>query len=240
MGSKSRIVKDILPVMLNNYNGNVFVDLFCGGCSVIENVPDNYRRIANDSQSYLIAMWKDLLNGTKFPYTIERDYYKDVRTSYNKKDGRYPDGLIGWVGFMASFNGRFFDGGYSGHHVIGKNGKVRNYIQENINNTLAQLKALRGVEFYAMPYTEFDIPNGSLVYCDPPYKGTKQYSTSKNFNYDVFYDWCRQTAKNGNKVFVSEYAMPDDFVCVWSKEITNAMHQVNTKKPVEKLFLLES
>ena len=31
MGSKSRIVKDILPVMLNRYNGNVFVDLFCGG-----------------------------------------------------------------------------------------------------------------------------------------------------------------------------------------------------------------
>lgn len=240
MGSKNRIVKDILPVMLNNYNGNVFVDLFCGGCSVIENVPNSYRRIANDSQYYLIEMWKALVNDEKFPYTIDREFYKNVRASYNTNNGNYSDALIGWVGFMASFNGRFFDGGYSGHNVVGKNGKARDYIRENINNTLSQVPALRGVEFHSVSYANFAVPDGSLVYCDPPYKGTKQYSSSKNFDYDKFYDWCRQTAKNGNKVFVSEYAMPDDFVCVWSKEITNAMHQVNTKKPVEKLFLLES
>ena len=240
MGSKSRIVKDILPVMLNNYNGNVFVDLFCGGCSVIENVPNSYRRIANDSQYYLIEMWKALVNDEKFPHTIVREFYKNVRASYNTNSGKYSDALIGWVGFMASFNGRFFDGGYSGHQVVGKNGKARDYIRENINNTLSQVPALRGVEFHSVSYANFAVPDDSLVYCDPPYKGTKQYSSSKNFDYDKFYDWCRQTAKNGNKVFVSEYAMPDDFVCVWSKEITNAMHQVNTKKPVEKLFLLES
>lgn len=239
MGSKSRIVKDILPVMLNNYNGNVFVDLFCGGCSVIENVPNSYRRIANDSQYYLIEMWKALVNDEKFPHTIDREFYKNVRASYNTNNGNYSDALIGWVGFMASFNGRFFDGGYSGHNVVGKNGKARDYIRENINNTLSQVPALRGVEFHSVSYANFAVPDGSLVYCDPPYKGTKQYSSSKNFDYDKFYEWCRQTAKNGNKVFVSEYAMPDDFACVWSKGITNAMHQTNTKKPVEKLFLLE-
>lgn len=43
--------------------------------------------------------------------------------------------------------------------------------------------------------------------------------------------------KEGHTVFVSEYDMPQDFQCVWSKQITNAMHQVNTKKPVEKLFM---
>ena len=74
--------------------------------------------------------------------------------------------------------------------------------------------------------------------CDPPYKGTKQYSTSKNFDYERFYNWCRLMANKGHKVFVSEYYMPEDFKCIWSKEITNAMHQTNTKKPVEKLFTL--
>lgn len=44
MGSKARIVHEILPIMLDKEH-DTFVDAFCGGCSVIENVPDTYRRI---------------------------------------------------------------------------------------------------------------------------------------------------------------------------------------------------
>ena len=32
--------------------------------------------------------------------------------------------------------------------------------------------------------------------------------------------------------------MPKDFKCIWQKEITNAMHPTNTKKPIEKLYSL--
>ena len=56
LGGKSKIVDNILPIMLNNYDGDTFVDVFCGGCSVIENVPNTYRRIENDKQKYLVAM----------------------------------------------------------------------------------------------------------------------------------------------------------------------------------------
>ena len=66
MGSKQKIVNEILPIMLERYNGNTFVDIFCGGCSVIENVPNTYRRIANDKQKYLIAMWKSLTEDKEF------------------------------------------------------------------------------------------------------------------------------------------------------------------------------
>ena len=51
MGSKARIVHEILPIMLDKEH-DTFVDAFCGGCSVIENVPDTYRRIANDKNRY--------------------------------------------------------------------------------------------------------------------------------------------------------------------------------------------
>lgn len=61
MGSKARIVHEILPIMLDKEH-DTFVDAFCGGCSVIENVPDTYRRIANDKNRYLIEMWKYLQN----------------------------------------------------------------------------------------------------------------------------------------------------------------------------------
>ena len=39
MGNKTKIVNDILPIMLENYNGNTFVDAFCGSCAIIQDVP---------------------------------------------------------------------------------------------------------------------------------------------------------------------------------------------------------
>ena len=105
---------------------------------------------------------------------------------------------------MASFNGRFFDGGYSGHKALLKSGKTRDYITENINNTLKQIEKLKGVEWYSSDYYNCPLPENSLIYCDPPYQGTKQYSTSKNFDYEMFYNWCRAMKKLGHTVFVSE------------------------------------
>jgi DNA adenine methylase len=78
-----------------------------------------------------------------------------------------------------------------------------------------------------------------LIYCDIPYKDTKQYATSKDFDYDKFFDWCRGMSKEGHSIFVSEYQAPPDFKCVWEKELTNSMNQTKTYKPIEKLFTLE-
>ena len=40
-------------------------------------------------------------------------------------------------------------------------------------------------------YDEVDIPQGSIVYCDIPYKDTTQYSSKEvgKFNHDEFYKW---------------------------------------------------
>ncbi len=241
LGSKRRIVDDILPIMLSKMdNDTCFVDMFCGGCSIIEKVPSKYRRIANDNNKYLIGMWKNLSeNGIwDFPTEIGKDYYCDVRKSYREENGKYKDALIGWVGFMASFNGRFFDGGYSGHDVKVANGKTRDYIRENIDNIAQQVESIKGVEFTCCDYADVVVPDKSLIYCDIPYKNTKKYSTSLHFDYGRFYDWCRKMKSIGNQVFVSEYDMPEDFKCIWQKEITNSMHQNNTYKPIEKLYII--
>lgn len=141
--------------------------------------------------------------------------------------------LIGWVGFMGSFNGRFFDGGYSGHDVKG-----RDYIKENINNIIKTIPKIQGVKFTCLDFRSIDVPENSIVYCDLPYKGTKQYSTSKNFDHDSFWMWVRKVSRKA-KVFVSEYSAPEDFECIWEKQITNAMSTKNTYKPTEKLFVLK-
>lgn len=112
MGSKNRIADEIVDVMIESapdfkVNGtDTFVDAFCGGCSVIERIPTKYKRIANDKQKYLIAMWRRLTKGYSIglPTTISRELYSDVRDSYNKGDDRYRDDVKGWVGFFISIN----------------------------------------------------------------------------------------------------------------------------------------
>lgn len=172
MGSKARIVHEILPIMLDKEH-DTFVDAFCGGCSVIENVPDTYRRIANDKNRYLIEMWKYLLNDGFVFNHISKTLYNFARDCYHGKNNFFTDAGVGLIGFMASFNGRFFDGGYSGHNVVGKNGKARDYIREQIENTMRDVPLLKGVEFYSGSYDELVIPDRSIVYCDLPYKATK-------------------------------------------------------------------
>jgi DNA adenine methylase len=227
--------------MLNSYDGKTFVDAFCGSCAVIQDVPTNYLRIANDKNRYLIAMWRSLTVGKdSFPTIINKELYGKVRDCFHGRNSDYEDDLIGWVGYMASFNGRFFSGGYSGHNVTNKTGKTRDYITENINNITKQLQEhnLKNITWFTGDYWNIPLPDNSLIYCDIPYRNTKQYDTSKNFNYGKFYNWCRTMKKDGHTIFVSEYNMPDDFKCIWEKEVTNAMNPTITKKPIERLFTL--
>ena len=236
-GGKGRIADEILAIMLNSMlPDQTFIDAFCGGCAVIQRVPREYRRIANDNNRYLIAMLQRLTTDDKWKPTtdIPRNFYNDVRTSYYADDGRYDDALIGWVGWMASRNGRFFDGGYSG---FGKDG--RDYIGENIRNITRQLDDLRGVEWFSGDYAAIPIPPESLIYCDPPYKGTTGYRTGRGFDYPRFYDWCRKMKKEGHQVFVSEYQMPPDFDCIWEKELTNSLHPTKTMRPTERLWTIK-
>ena len=244
MGNKQKIADEILTVIFNDSKKtDTFVDLFCGSCSVIERVPDSYIKIANDKNKFLIEMLKSLINGNDYPKIITKNDYDARRDLYNlsKKhlvltDEDYAE--IGWYGWMASFNGRFFSGGYSGHNVLQKNGKARDYIKEQINNTLKSIPKLKNVRFTSDDYFNVDIPEGSIVYCDIPYKDSKQYETSKDFDYEKFYEWCRKN-KSKYQIFISEYNMPEDFKCIWQKEVTNSMNTTKTYKPIEKLFILE-
>lgn len=230
MGSKNRIAKEILPIILENRKPNQwYVEPFVGGANTIDKVDGN--RIGSDLNKYIISMWEGLQNESIKPIEIPKDLYNIARNEYNEGvNDIFNDFLIGWIGWMASFNGRFFDGGYSG-----KSGN-RDYVNEQIRNTLKQIPLIKDIKFIHCSYDELEIPDNSIIYCDPPYQNTKQYSTSKNFDYDKFWEWCREMTRKGHSVFISEYNAPNDFECVWSKEVTNSMNSTITYKPTEKLF----
>ena len=241
MGSKNRIAKYIIPILLNERkDGQFYVEPFCGGCNLIDKVGGN--RIASDKNKYLIAMFKSLYEDFSIlSYTshIDRDLYNDVRRSMNENNGKYSDSFIGWIGFMASYNGKFFDGGYSGHNVKG-----RDYISEQIKNTLRQIKNIKNTSldskflFVNSSYESLEIPEKSIIYCDIPYRNTTKYITSIDFNYEHFYSWCHEQKNNGHTIFISEYNMPEEFKCVWEMEITNSLSLKNTHKNTEKLYTL--
>lgn len=87
----------------------------------------------------------------------------------------------------------------------------------------------------SVDFSEVEIPSDSVVYCDHPYRGTEGYRKAKGFNHERFYDWAlRQTVP----VFISEYAMPEDFVEVaaWNKRCT-MNGENNALRTTEKLFV---
>lgn len=231
MGSKNRIAKEILPIILKDRKeGQQYVEPFCGGLGTFDKVDGN--RIASDKNKYLIAMQQGLQQKREKPLEIPKELYTKARNEYkNNTNIEFDDFLIGQIGWMGSFNGKFFDGGYSG-----KTDK-RDYVDEQIRNTLKQVEFLKDAIFLCNDYSYLDVPDNSIIYCDIPYKNTTQYATSKNFNYDNFQDWCRNMTNKGHKVFISEYEAPDDFKCIQSKEVTNSMNTNTTYKPIEKLFI---
>ncbi len=232
MGSKSRIAKHILPIILENRTeGQYYVEPFVGGANVIDKVDGN--RIGSDNSKYLISLWKGLQNNHPIIKEISKEIYDKARTDFNNGTNiYYTDFEIGFIGFMGSFNGRFFDGGYNGNYT------KRDYTKESIDNLTNQIENIKGIEFYNCDYSVLQIPAGSIIYCDKPYQNTKQYFTSKNFEHDNFYQWCRDMKKLGHTIFVSEYEAPEDFICVWQKELKTCMNNKNIKTPIEKLFTL--
>lgn len=241
MGSKSRLASSLWPIIAKNLDKETYyVEPFAGGMNMMVRVNHQYR-IANDMNNYLIAMWRFLIAGDlDFPREIDKETYVFWRRLFNKRGFQgigdtAEEAMIGWIGFMGSFNGRFFDGGYSGHNVCG-----RDYIGEQIRNTLSQVELLRGVDFQCGSYKDVVYPDNSVIYCDPPYKFTTQYLISRDFNYDGFWQWCVDMTKKGHHVLVSEYNAPSDFKCIWEKKVTNALNTYRTHQPIERLFVHES
>ena len=96
--------------------------------------------------------------------------------------------------------------------------------------SIESLNRLQSIESLNLSYELVDIPNNSIVYCDPPYANTHTYLSE--FNHSEFYDWCR---RQSSLVFISEYNMPEDFYLVAEfkrKEIFNS----NSKDVCEKLY----
>lgn len=231
MGSKNRIAKELIPIITKYLKPEqCYVEPFVGGCNMIDKINHPYR-LGADNNRYLIALLQIVQDGQELPEYITKEEYQEVKAN---KDN-YPDWYIGFVGFISSYNGCFFSS-YAGLVNI-KDGKQRNYIKEKRNNLLKQYESIKGITFKCASYDNLDIPFNSIIYCDPPYNNTSSYHSV--FDSDKFWQWCRDKIKEGHTVFVSEYNAPEDFICIWEKNLKASFCNA-TKGSVEKLFIHKS
>ena len=96
---------------------------------------------------------------------------------------------------------------------------------------------VNNITFFNNDYRDVPIPNNAIIYCDIPYKSTGTYN-KELFDYESFYIWCEEKQRQGYKVYISEYTMPEDrFECVKEINSRSRFSQTKNSHVVEKIFI---
>lgn len=106
--------------------------------------------------------------------------------------------------------------------------------------SLQRLDGLLRFEMFSLDYTAVPIRGNSVIYCDIPYRNTSKYSM--DFSHESFFEWARQMALRGYRLYISEYSAPPDFIPVWQKSIQQLYNSAGNKAGAaeEKLFVHKS
>lgn len=222
LGGKSKTRKQISAFLESvRKPGQTYFEPFVGGAWVLQEMSG--KRIASDGCYPLIAMYMDLQNGWIPPEVLSEEEYHTL-----KKDTDPYNGMRAFAGFGCSYSGMWFEG-------FARSGS-RNYCGNARNSLLKQLPKIKDVQFRYGVCTDFS-PIESLVYCDPPYYGTKQYGAVSRFDHALFWQTMREWSKN-NTVVISEYKAPEDFKCVLEIPTKTDLRVAGKKENrIERLFM---
>lgn len=236
-GGKARISTEIANQIISfaprereRERKRVLVSLFCGACSVETKLAPYFQRmICNDIHPYLIALLKGVQSGYSLPDEITEEQY-----DYVKKHMEEDPVLTGFVGFGSSFGGKWF-GGYGRSKKYDE--QHRSHAKESKNALLRDNEKLKNAIFTCCDYRDVTLPDGAVIYADPPYNGTTQYANGK-FDSEAFFEYARTVSKN-HLMFISEISAPKDFIHVWSKDLKRTLdkNKNNQFYSTEKLFI---
>lgn len=227
LGGKFKISKDLANVLNPITKDKSFVDLFCGACNVIEKITTASSRMANDNNPYLIALLKAVQDGWEPPVVCTEEQYNYTMSHLDENPA-----LSGFIGIGCSYSGGWKNG------YARSIDKGHNFPREAHNTLLRQKPKLGGVVFTSYSYDKAPIPYGSVVYCDPPYKGTTNRYYTRKFDYDSFIKWV-EANKGKYDIYISEYkenvsSWPSNYEIVWEKESCQEM--AKRKKTTEVLI----
>ena len=236
MGGKLRQSKAICQTLKPYINpSTIYVEPFCGGMwSATRVVKELHpkKMILNDINRSLMLLWEKCLeNGCDWlpvdPLVIEENYSK-YKAMQNENDP-----LTAWYGVALSFGGKWF----GGVARCSKGHMEKSYEPER-ESTRKKIDLLRMVEteMHTGSYKNLKIPDGAVVYCDPPYEGRTKAYYFDGFNYSEFWGWIRELSKRCI-VFTSCLDCPTDFETVyeWGDTVVRYLNSRRSDKTNERL-----
>lgn len=236
MGSKSKTGKEIAQI-LNAIGGTVYVEPFMGSLSVAKHITLNPKLLA-DIHPELAGLYQRAFNGGVFApdanHVTKEEYY-EIKSA----GPSHP--YYALVGFCCSFRGKWWGGHATPQYAI-RNGKQWSSDVNPIKAALKSIETCRAncgsAEFVCSSYSDLSIPDGALVYCDPPYKNTTHYGGTPKFDHDLFWEWAAQLSSRTN-LFVSEAEAPEEWEDIFSVSLPNRMrHQKSSGTArTERLFV---
>jgi len=225
--------------IINDIDGRMpklFLDAVHGKYTV-ENHPEWVSREEfhklKDSDAYVAMIWSFGNNGKDYIYGEDIEEFKHA---YHRAVFTDDTSLLEPYGYKITSTHK--KAVYE--RYLEFNRQIKEIARSDLDSIVRQieierLQSLQSLQSLQRDYSQVEIPEGALIYCDPPYEGTNcgKYG---GFDSGRFHEWARAQ----DNIFISEYSMPDDFVIVaeCEKVILSAANG-NSSKATERLYTNE-
>jgi DNA adenine methylase len=207
---------------------------FVGSGKIIQGVR-NCMRYGCDIDEPIITLLQSIQDGWIPPDRVTEKEYRH----WMSQRGKIIDPMMGFVGYGCSFAGRYFQG-------YARSGST-NFAASAKRTLLRQKPFLVGAILMRRDYRETPKFWPGVVYCDPPYRGTKPVGSMPPFNHKTFWKWAVEQSKHST-VLISEYTCPvPGAVILWEKKVSAGIrfgthgyggNVGNYRKKVERLYCL--
>lgn len=210
MGGKSRIAKPIVDAIRSHgkhVQGRPVLEPFCGGLGVTLALSSLGPVLCSDTNPSLIALYQGWQDGWRPPSEVTAEDYAAAK--------HLPDSspLKAFTRYGVSFGGC----GRSYARAPGIN-----FAGQTARQLAKQVPA--AFSFDCVSFFELEPRPGLTLYLDPPYQNTHRYEGQGTFDSAKFWEHANAWAAVTD-VYVSEFAVPDDWEIVWSKERVSPIAQ---------------
>lgn len=261
-GSKELLAERIVAALPP---GRVLVDLFAGGCSVTHCalLSGKWQEvIANDLRGTAI-LFRDLIEGRRTVDVgawVTREQFYATRDSDMLTQCAWSFGNQGISYFCTPDKEAMNKAAHEcvaaptiEERAIARGKMLREVRRLGINHEsvgrAAELLSVKRLEGKAgeicakskltatqSDYRELPIPDDAVIYCDPPYRGTKKCGAVPRFDSAAFLEWARERTQ---PTYISEYRneMPERFETVASWEKRCHITAYGSPKKVTELLL---
>lgn len=206
-GGKSRLAPRFAPVLRDALElSGVFVEPFVGGFNIVPALRRAGARleriVCNDAHPGLAVLYSSVRDGWLPPAAVSEAEYARLRA-----ECKWDKPETAFAAFGLSFAAKEW-GGYA------RNQRGDDFCGQARRGLLKKRQDMQGVDFVVGDYRELSIPDGAVVYLDPPYAGTTGYSAGVGKD---FLQWSERIAERCS-VFLSEFFVPPGWHASWKYE----------------------